>query len=39
MRRVGLTTIEALDPLRLVSIFHAFQDSTMAAKSSVMLDL
>ena len=37
MRRIGLTTIEALDPLGLVPIFHALYDGTVAAESVVML--
>lgn len=39
MRRIGLTTIKALEPLRLVSIFHALYDSIVAAESSAILDL
>ena len=37
--RIGLTTIEALDPFRLIAIFYALNDITMAAKSSVMSEL
>lgn len=36
---VGLTTIEALDSLRLVSILHALYDSMMAAKTCIILGL
>ena len=39
IERAGLTTIEALESLRLVSIFHALYDSMVAAKSSAMLDV
>ena len=37
--RIRLTTIEALDPFRLIAIFYALNDITMAAKSSVMSEL
>ena len=37
--RIRLTTIEALDPFRLIAIFDALNDITMAAKSSVMSEL
>ena len=36
--KIGLTTIEALDPFRLITIFYALNDITVAAKSSVMLN-
>lgn len=39
IKKAGLTTIEALDPLRFVSILHALYDSMVAAKSCVMLGL
>lgn len=34
--KIGLTTIKALDPFRLITIFDALDDITVAAKSSVM---
>ena len=37
VEKIGLTAIEALDPLRLVAIFYALYDSVVAAKPSTVL--
>lgn len=39
MRRAGLTTVEALESLGLVSIFHALYDSMVAAESYTIIRL